>query len=292
VILANYGHGGVLLGPVARALGIPMVVSFHGADASRLASRPEWRRRFETMFSESVLVTGPSAYVVDRLVSLGCPADKARVLHYGIRVSTDDSSVERMRQGQPVRFLFVGRHTPKKYPVGLIRAFHRCVQVLGPGKASLKMIGDGPLSGDVAAAVRDLGLENDVTLAGSLSHDAVLKAYDDADIYVQHSVTAPDGDEEGLPVSITEALAAGVPVVATRHSGIPEVVQEGITGYLVEEHDLEAMGRRMADLARQPELCKTMGHNGKELLEKEFASTVVRTRLRNLLAEASQTPRR
>jgi glycosyltransferase involved in cell wall biosynthesis len=289
VILANYGQSGVLLGPVAKSLGVPMVVMFHGADASRLASRPEWQERFREVFAQAALVIGPSNYVVDRLVSLGCPSEKARVLRYGIRMRTDNKCAEHVASGRPVRFLSVGRHIPKKHPVGLIRAFHRCVNQLGPGQATLKFIGDGPLFEDVAATVRELGLQDDVFLTGSLGHDAVLKAYDDADIYVQHSVVAPDGDEEGLPVSITEALAAGLPVVATRHSGIPEVVREGVTGYLVEEHDLDAMGRRMANLARQPELCIAMGRNGMDLMRAEFDAPVFRARLRSLLAEAVQS---
>jgi colanic acid/amylovoran biosynthesis glycosyltransferase len=104
-------------------------------------------------------------------------------------------------------------------------------------------------------------------------------------------VTAPDGDEEGLPVSITEALAAGVPVVATRHSGIPEVVREDVTGYLVDEHDIQAMSRRMAELAGRPGDWPRLGAAGRQLLEREFAVPLVQQRLRNLLMEAVRTPR-
>ncbi len=288
VILANYGHGGVQVAPVADALGIPLMVSFHGADASRRARKPEWQARYRSLFKTAALATGPSAYVVERLVSLGCPADRARVLHYGIRTDRPAPDASQQRNADdPVRFLFVGRLTPKKNPVGLLEAFAVCRNLLGPGGARLTLIGDGPLTGDVASAVDRLGIGDDVDLAGHQPHDAVLDAYASADIYIQHSVTAPDGDEEGLPVSITEALAAGLPVIATRHSGIPEVVRDDETGFLVDEHDVEGMGRRMADLAGRKKDWRRLGTAGRILLEQEFAVPVVQKRLRELLSEAA-----
>ncbi len=295
VILANYGHGGVRVTPAARALGIPLMVSFHGADASRLARKPEWQARYRDMFSTCALATGPSAYVVDRLIRLGCPPDRARVLHYGIRTDRPAAGTRPAEAGtggpRPVRFLSVGRLTAKKHPVGLLEAFAVCRDILGPGQARLTMIGDGPLTDEVAAAAARLNLGEDLDLAGRRPHEDVLDAYARADIYVQHSVTAPDGDEEGLPVSITEALAAGVPVIATRHSGIPEVVREDVTGFLVDEHDVQAMGRRMADLAGRPGDWPRLGAAGRQLLQEEFSVPVVQQRLRDLLAEAARTAR-
>jgi glycosyltransferase involved in cell wall biosynthesis len=295
VILANYGDGGVRMTPVARVLGIPLMVSFHGADASRLARKPEWQAKYRDMFRTCALATGPSEYVVDRLIRLGCPTNRARVLHYGIR--TDRPATRNRREStdagdpRPVRFLSVGRLTAKKNPVGLLESFAACREILGPGQAHLTVIGDGPLTDEVAAAAARLKLGDDLDLAGPRPHQEVLDSYAQADIYVQHSVTAPDGDEEGLPVSITEALAAGVPVIATRHSGIPEVVREDFTGYLVDEHDVQAMGRRMADLAKRPGDWHRLGAAGRQLLEREFAVPVVQQRLRDLLAEAARTVR-
>lgn len=288
VVLANYGHGGVLLAPIAHELGIPMVVSFHGADASRRASKPQWQEKYRNLFENCALVTGPSQYVVDRLVAMGCPRNQAKVLHYGI--NTDRLAATCLRepdQTRPVHFLFVGRLTAKKDPVGLLESFRICLDTLGPGRATLTMIGDGPLRETVAEAANRLGLGAALELAGSLPHDHVLGAYANADIYVQHSVVAPDGDSEGLPVSITEALAARLPVIATRHSGIPEVVMDGQTGYLVEERDYRAMGLRMADLAERPETWSTLGNAGQQLLEAEFAIPVVRTELLRILAAAA-----
>ena len=151
------------------------------------------------------------------------------------------------------------------------------------------MVGDGPLFEQARQLIAELDLGDTVNLLGHQSHDNVIAEYKKAHIYVQHSVVAPDGDEEGLPVSITEALAAGLPVVSTRHSGIPEAVRHGETGYLVEEHDVDGMAEHIARLAADQASWLTMGKNGRALLEAEFATPVVQASLRSLLSEAAAT---
>jgi colanic acid/amylovoran biosynthesis glycosyltransferase len=289
VILANYGPGGVLLAPVARRLGIPLVTSFHGVDASKLLREPIWRERYRRMFDRSAGVTGPSEYVRQRLIEAGAPAERTHVLHYGIptdRIHFDPPGVR--YDGGPVRLLFVGRLTPKKNPIALLRSYAAARRMLDEVQvdSSLTMIGDGPLRDEVEAERAALGLVESVDLRGRVAHEDTIAAYRSAHIYVQHSVTAPDGDEEGLPVSITEALAGGLPVVATRHSGIPEVVREGITGRLVDEGDIEGMGKAIAGLAEQPELWDDLGAAGRRLLEDEFAVEIVQRRLQGLLRDA------
>ncbi len=106
---------------------------------------------------------------------------------------------------------------------------------------------------------------------------------------MQHSVVAPNGDEEGLPVSITEALAAGLPVVSTRHSGIPEAVRENECGLLVEEKDVAGMSAAMIRLAREPETCDQFGAAGRRLLEAEFSTPVVQEKLMHLLLLAKSS---
>src|SRR5581483_7170629 len=96
----------------------------------------------------------------------------------------------------------------------------------------------------------------------------------------QHSITAPDGDTEGLPVSILEAMACSLPVVATRHAGIPEAVEDGVSGFLVAEKDVNGMAIAMADLLENPERAKTMGMAGRERVCQNFTTTRSGERLR------------
>jgi len=288
VILANYGPSGVLLAPVAEAMGIPLVVSFHGADASRLALDPARREDYEEMLQTVAAVTGPSSYVCNRLQALGCPSDRLHVSRNGVKTERLLPAPRGMRStDEEVRFLFVGRLAQKKDPMTLIRSFDIASKRLAPRHSSLTVVGDGPLRDEVKALVADLDLQSQVHLAGRQTHDQVFAHLQSAHIYVQHSVTAPSGDEEGLPVSITEAMAAGLPVVSTRHSGIPEAVHDEKSGLLVDEKDVEGMARCMVRLALDPELCKAFGTMGRRIIDQEFAMPIARDRLQRLLLDTA-----
>lgn len=284
VVLAEYGQSGTLLAPLAQTMGIPLVVCFHGEDATRAARNPVWRTAYRQMFPHVAAATGPSAYIRDQLVELGCEPDRAHVQHNGIRLDRFSfrPSCDRY-DGGDVRFLFVGRLTPKKDPVSLVRAFAAARKRDKTRNFTLTIAGDGPLRPDVEREVDKLGIREHVYLPGKMAHSEIIELFGNSHIYVQHSVTAPDGDMEGLPVSITEALAIGLPVVSTRHSGIPEVVLDGETGLLVEEGDVAGMGDRMAELAVNTDAWRQFSSAGRTLLEKKFAMPVVMNELRQLL---------
>ena len=133
------------------------------------------------------------------------------------------------------RFLAVGRFIDKKRPDLTVRAF--CEAAKDHPDAMLEMIGDGPLMPACKALVAKSGLDGQVLFHGELPHDAVRDRLSRAQFFLQHSVTAPDGNTEGLPTAIQEAMAAGAVVLSTRHAGIPEIVRHGETGLLVAEND-------------------------------------------------------
>jgi len=284
IILAEYGESGVLLARLARAINVPLVVSFHGADATRAARGPFWRSHYASMLPLVAAATGPSAYIRDKLIDLGCPPDRAHVIHNGVRLNRIPftSPVDRYTGGE-IRFLFVGRLTEKKDPISLLRSFARARSALTDKQLTLTIVGDGPLRHDVEREIRSLQLEESVRLLGRQPHSRVIELFGTSHIYVQHSVTAMDGDEEGLPVSITEALASGLPVISTRHSGIPEIVRHGETGLLVAEGDVAGMAQAIIDLAHNPESWQGYGEAGRTVLEEEFAMPVVQRRLRSFL---------
>jgi colanic acid/amylovoran biosynthesis glycosyltransferase len=288
IILAEYGQSGVLVAPIAQELGFPLVVSFHGEDATRAARDPNRRIAYKNMFARAAAVTGPSNYIRERLIDLGCPPDRAHVQHNGVRLDrmTFRPAYDRYAGGT-IEFLFVGRLTPKKDPISLLRSFAYARTKVAGTNLRLTIAGDGPLRDDVEREVRTLGLSEHTRIMGKMPHNEIIELFGDSHIYVQHSVTAPSGDEEGLPVSITEALAIGLPVISTRHSGIPEVVRDGETGLLVDEGDIENMSQRMADLASDPDKWHDFGVAGRQLLEREFAMPVVLAEFRTLLASVT-----
>ena len=146
-------------------------------------------------------------------------------------------------------------------------------------EAHLDMVGAGPLQAACEAVIREQGLGARVTLHGAQSHDACATLSARAAMFVQHSVTTATGQKEGFPVAISEAMAAQLPVISTLHSGIPEHVQDGVTGLLVAEGDVEAMAAAMARLLADPGLAAAMGRAGRDYALANLTRTRARANL-------------
>ncbi len=166
-------------------------------------------------------------------------------------------------------FVAVGRFVSKKAPYLTILAFAEVLRVYP--EAKLRMIGDGPLLGVCRSIVTGMGLERSVELLGPQPHDVVAMEMQQARAFVQHSIVADDGDSEGTPVAVLEAGASGLPVVATRHAGISDVVIHEQTGLLVEEHDVAGMSRAMLRLIRDPEESRRLGIAARHRIESHFS---------------------
>ncbi len=256
VMLAEYGPMGVLAADVCAALGLPLHVMFHGIDASALLREPRTRRRYRQMYRTAASVIAVSRALADGLVAEGCPERLIRVVPCGI-----DPEAFPPGAPEPGRVLALGRLVEKKAPHLTIRAF--ALAAKDHPQARLDLVGDGPLRAAAEAAVAGTGMADRVTLHGALPHDACRALMRRAAVFAQHSVTAANGDTEGAPVAVAEAMATGLPVVATRHSGIPEQVVDGETGLLVAEGDVAGMGAAIARLLADPALAARMGEAGR-----------------------------
>ena len=275
-VLAEYGPMGSLLRSVCRAVGVPLYVHFHGYDASMLLRDPHQRRHYRALFRSAEGIIVPSRYLADKLAAVGCPFSKVHVSPYGI---DPDRFTPTSRLAQ--RIIAVGRLVEKKAPQLTIQAF-ACVADRFP-EARLDIVGDGPLAHECRALICDLGLSGRVQLHGAQSSDYVAQLLREGALFVQHSVTAQDGDTEGLPVAILEAMASALPVVSTRHSGIPEAVEDGVTGLLVEERDFEAMASAMSGLLENPDRAAAMGVAGRKRVLAHFTQAQARDRLRAIM---------
>lgn len=255
-VLAEYGASGVMVADVCRDLRIPFSVLFHGVDASANLRFPTVVRRYRHMFPLAANLIAVSRYLADRLVAVGAPPEKLRVVPCGVDPARFPPGAP-----EPGRLLAIGRLTEKKAPHLAIRAFAGVADRFPA--ARLDVVGDGPLRAACAAAVAEAGLGHRVTLHGPLPHAACGTLMRRAAIFLQHSVTAANGDTEGAPVAVAEAMMTGLPVVATRHSGIPEQVAEGETGLLVAEHDVDGMGAALGELLADPARAAAMGAAGR-----------------------------
>jgi glycosyltransferase involved in cell wall biosynthesis len=159
----------------------------------------------------------------------------------------------------------------KKSPLHLIRAFKEARdRIVNPGILELVIAGGGPLRSDAEEEADRFGISDAVSFEGQVSHQVVPRLMGSSDIYAMHCMTASNGDQEGMGVTFAEASAMGLPIVATRHNGIPEVVIDGKTGYLVPEGDVARMGEKIAELANDKDLRRRLGKNGQRHVEENF----------------------
>ena len=283
-IHAEFGRMGVLASHLVSPA-LPLVVFMHGYDITALPQSAAWRRRYTRLWRDAITVLTPSEFMRQKVIALGASPQQVFVQQNGIDIRTWSDSDPSARFSGTVRFLFVGRLIPKKGPREMVAAFARMRALAPEVDAELVVCGDGSLEDALRGDIERLGLGGRVHLRGAVASDAVRREMAAAHIMLQHSVQTPSGDMEGLPVSLTEAAAMGLPIVATRHSGIPEIVVDGVNGLLVAEHDVEGMAARMAELARAPQRWSQLGRAGRALVEQKFASDAAITRYEQLVEE-------
>ncbi len=264
VVLAEYGVTAVKVYRSCRAAGVPLIVHFHGFDAYAHDTLRRYAGEYREMFAYASFVIGVSRHMCAQLEKLGVARDKLVYNTYGPNPVFFDIQPSFVTK----TFVTVGRLIPKKAPQTTIRAFAKVAERFP--EVRLRMGGDGSQMEACRELAQTLGIADKVEFAGPISVQQVQEWFASAFAFVQHSVTAPSGDTEGTPVVILEASAAGLPVIATRHAGIPDVIMEGQTGFLVEEHDLDGFAEAMGKLAADVGMAKKMGDAGKRNIQLHF----------------------
>jgi glycosyltransferase involved in cell wall biosynthesis len=254
LIHAQFGLGGALALPVAIETGLPLVVTFHGGDATKhkhYKSRPFlptiFQRRREAMVEKAAAILCVSHFVRNALIARGFPPEKLETHYLGIDIP---QNVVLPPTGVSNAVLFVGRLVEKKGVDTLIDAM-AIAQKTDPA-LELIVIGDGPLRRDLEKRAATAGIK--ARFDGWLGEKDVRIAMRRALLLAVPSKAAGGGDSEGLPTVIMEAMALGVPVIATNHAGIPEIVSNGVTGLLTPENDPEALAEAILAIKRAPEL--------------------------------------
>ncbi len=288
VVLAEYGPTGVAAMEACRIAKLPLVVHFHGYDATQRDVLEGHRDAYGRLFDQSVAVIAVSRAMQERLIAKGCPENKLHLNHYGIDCAQFGGADP---AGAPATFVAVGRFVEKKAPHLTISAFAQTAKAIP--NVRLRMIGNGPL----LAACRDLAeglcVSDRINFLGPQPSGVVQEEMRQARCFVQHSVEASNGDCEGTPVAILEAGASGLPVVSTRHAGIPDVVIERRTGLLVDERDVGGMAKAMTELALDATLAGGLGRAARDHVSANYTVERSINRLATILNRAANvTPLR
>ena len=289
LIHVYFGNTGVHLLPLLSKWDRAWVVSFHGMDVQRRPREKGYDRKLAEVLQLAPLVLVRSQSLAKRLQDLGCSPDKIRLNRTGVPLQNFpwvERSVPVDGQWQLVQAC---RLVEKKGLLTTLGAFRRFIADYP--KARLVIAGEGPMKDTLVGKINDLSLGNQVTLTGFLNQDDLRQVYTESHIFVHPSELAADSNQEGIPNSMLEAMATGLPVVATRHGGIPEAVKEGVDGILVPERDEPALHDALLKLASQPDLWQQMGKDASHSVAVNFEQGQQIGRLEAAYAEALQAGR-
>ena len=263
-----------------------LVTSVRGADiTSHLRENPGI---YDELVTAGDLFLPISDFFKQKLVAEGCDPDKIVVLRDGINVERFKFRTRCRTDAEATRLLFIGRLEAKKGIFFAARAVANAV--LAGHKLTFDIVGDGALRGDLERLIAEAGIGDAVKLHGAQPQNRVLEFLENAHILLAPSVTAPSGDQEGIPNTVKEGMAVGLPVLSTLHSGIPELVEEGVSGFLVAEHDVDALTKRLVYLLENPERWAQLGHAGRAKIEAEYDIETLNDQLVALYQQLVQPP--
>jgi glycosyltransferase involved in cell wall biosynthesis len=242
-----------------------LIVHFHGVDAYSKDILQRLGEKYKEMFDYAAAIIVVSKDMEKKLIELGAPAQKIFVNVYG--VNTDDFN-QTFPGSAPPLLLGVGRFVEKKAPYLTILAFQKVLEKIP--EAKLILAGTGELYDLCQKIIESLNLSHAIDLRGEVKHKEVAFLFQRARAFVQHSLVPACGDSEGTPVAILEAGACGLPVVSTFHAGIPDVVINGETGFLVNEGDIDGMADFMLQLLSNPALADKMGAKARKHIIENY----------------------
>jgi colanic acid/amylovoran biosynthesis glycosyltransferase len=279
-----FGHTGVHLLPFIQQWDKPCVVSFHGADVAHKEDIKDYPAKLRRLFEAVPLVFARSQSLADRLIQLGCPTEKLRINRTGVPLSEFPFVDRQPPPDGKWKIVQACRLIPKKGVATSLRAF--AIFKKDNPEAEFFIAGKGPLQPELEMLAAGLGVYKDVHFVGFLSQPKLLELYASSHLFLHPSETSPNQDQEGVPNSVLEAMATGLPVAATQHGGIPEAVEHGRTGLLVPEEDHVALANAMQEITHSHGLLNEMGLRARAIVTDRFEQEAQIDRLESFYEEA------
>ena len=263
-----FGHIAVHLLPLIRAWPKPSIVSFHGADVLVDMEKPAYRKATKQMLEAVTRVFVRAASLKRAVVELGCDDSKIDIVRTGIPLHEFPFREREFPTDGEWRFLQASRLIQKK---GLATTLHAFTDFLEHyPKATLTIAGEGPMLTELKELTRKLKIDKRVALPGFMVPEKLREVYYASHIFLHPSETGSNGNQEGIPNSMLEAMATGLPVFATDHGGIPEAIENGVSGILVPERDHEALSRALLDAVQDRHPLARLGRNGANAVAAKF----------------------
>lgn len=276
-VLAEYGHTGLKIMNLCHSLKIPLIVHFHGVDAFKNNIGSQYYSRLFDLASKIIVVSKPMGAA---LIKLGAKENK--LAYCPTSIDSSLFQITKPHKNRPI-FLSVVHFEEKKSPESILLAFSR-VHKKHP-EAKLLIAGNGTRLPLCISIAQELGISDAVEFLGQCSHDEVRRLMSQARCFIQHYQIASNGNSEGIPATILEASACGLPIISTRHGGISEKVIEGVSGYLVEEQDIQGMADFMLHFLAHPEEATRMGLQGTTHVSSLFSEKAWSSRFGKILLD-------
>ncbi|WP_245273470.1 glycosyltransferase [Mesorhizobium sp. WSM3224] len=285
VIVAHFGHNGLRVARIMkrRRIAAPLVTIFHGVDVGR-PMHDNTLGSYRPVFEKGALQLPVNAFFREALINAGAAQAQVLVHHMGIRPGEIDYHWRSWQKGT-LSFISVCRLTEKKGIEYALRALAR----LPHRDWVYSVIGGGELLEDLKLIATDLGIAERVTFLGPRPHSEVKQRLRDAHVFLLPSVAGRDGDLEGIPVALMEAMAGGLITVSTYHSGIPELIEDRKTGFLVPERDIAALAGKLTWIAENPGLCEPIALAARGKVEADFNSNALNERFAQIVAKLGET---
>lgn len=269
IIHAHFGQNGIASIKLKQKCKIPLVTSFYGYDAGRLGKK--FKPYYKKLIKYGDLFLVLSEDMKSDLLDLGFPENKIIIHHLGIDL---DQFTPQKREQNGFVYLVVARLDESKGVQDTIKAF----SIICQHDMQLRIVGDGVYKDELVALVKKLNLEHQVIFINNFKADnprqMVVDEMQNCDVALLTSFVASNGAKEGTPVVLMEAQACGKPCISTNHAGIPEVVINNKTGFIVEERNVKDISIKMLGLFNNVELRKQMGHNALMHIKKEFNQNI------------------
>jgi colanic acid/amylovoran biosynthesis glycosyltransferase len=263
-----FGHIAVHLLPLIRTWSKPSVVSFHGADVLVDMEKRAYRKATREMLGAVTRVFVRSASLKNAVIELGCDEDKIDIVRTGIPLQEFPFRERDFPENGEWHFLQASRLVQKKGIATTLHAFTNFLRQYP--RATLTIAGEGPMMAELRELTRRLKIADRVVLPGFVAPEKLREIYHASHIFLHPSETGSDGNQEGIPNSMLEAMATGLPVFATEHGGIPEAIENGVSGILVPERDHEALSDALIKSVQDRQLLARLARNGAKVVAEKF----------------------